>query len=131
MVGNREKCALIKVNAGNLWICGKPGCAPRNTLMYKHGQVIMTLRMCIVHRVCRLLVIPTDTFFHYRLCGKKETHVPGMTSKVHKHACVYIFLSLKIIANLVDYFLVIYVHQFFFCLWKPLIFMQKCNHFIR
>lgn len=44
MVGNREKCALIKVNAGNLWICGKPGCTPRTALMYRHGQVIMTLR---------------------------------------------------------------------------------------
>lgn len=43
MVGNREKCTLIKVNAGNLRICGKPGCTPRTALMYRHGQVIMTL----------------------------------------------------------------------------------------
>lgn len=48
MVGNREKYALIRVSAGNLWICGQPdayrrwpasrdGCCAASSMLFVYG----------------------------------------------------------------------------------------------
>jgi len=47
-IGNREKDALIKVNASNLWICGKPVYAPPTAPMCKCSRVIVTPRASFI-----------------------------------------------------------------------------------
>lgn len=105
MVGNRGKCALIKVNAGNLWICGKPGCAPRSTLIYKHGQVIMTLRMCIVHRARRYLSFRQILFPSVLLImPEKKRHMFQAWLEKYTQTCMSVYLSLRIIVDLDNIF---------------------------
>lgn len=86
MVGNREKCALIKVNGGNLWICGKPGCnaadyADVQAWSGDHDSTNVHCSSC-----ASLLVILPGTFCHYQL--DEERHcIFQVRAESTNHTC--------------------------------------------